>query len=154
MCAPAVMAAVTVASAGASIYSQHKQASFDAKVARNNAMLAAEQAEATRQVGELQASRIEAQGRRVAGAATAAVAASGIDTTVGSGAGAIATSHMVSAADAAAARSNAARAAWGYQQEAQDYTAQARQRKTAGILGGVSTGLSAVGGILGGYARS
>jgi len=151
MCAPALVAgaAFTAASAGASIYAQKKQGDFDAQVAQNNAGLALNQAHDARRAGAAQSSRIKAEGSNIVGQAQAALAKGNISSTSGSGAGIIETTRANAAADAETARANAARAAWGFQNEAQDLTAQAAMRKRAGILGGVSTGLSAAGGLIG-----
>ncbi len=149
MCnAVAAMAGVTAAGAGLSIYSQVKQGGFDAKVAENNARIAGYQRAAALRAGESAASQVRDEGRRVTGAATAALAKGNVSSTVGSGADILATTEMMTAADAATAKANAAREAWGYGQQRRDSMAEAAMRKRAGIMGGIGTGLGAVGSIL------
>lgn len=150
MCEPTTIAMVGVTAAGAatSIYSQQKQAAFDAQVARNNATLAGYQRTDALAAGGEAASRIKVAGRQAASSAVAALAARGVDSTVGSGASVVAASQMNAAADAEMARVNALRQAWGFGQQQQDLLASARQRERSGVMGGVATGLGAVSSIL------
>lgn len=153
MCEAMTIAATTaaVASTGIGIYSGIQSGRYNARVAENNAKIASwKRADVIRQGAE-QASLIRAAGRRAEGSAIAATAANGIDTTVGSGAAAIATSGVNAELDAIQAKANAARAAWGLQNQAQDLQAQARLIRRSSILGAVGQGLGGAGSALSVY---
>ena len=151
MCAPAVVAmgVATAASAGASIYAQQRQASFEAGLADNNAMLAAKAGDERKALAADRAAGARAQGAKAAAAAQAQLAG-GIDTTSGVGADILATSHIVAAEDAAMIKANAAKEAWGFAQQSRDLAASGKARRTAGVLGGVTTGLNATAKLIGG----
>lgn len=157
MCEPMTIAAATAATAavvggGIKIAADRRAANFQAAVARNNARLARAQQAQELMLGATEASRIEAAGARAASSARAIIGASGVESTVGSVANIFGASTMAAAADAERVRANAARRAWGYGAEAQNYLAQGRMAQRASILGGIGTGLGAAGSAAGAFS--
>jgi hypothetical protein len=146
-----IAAVATVAGAGASTYGQIQAGKYEAKVAENNAELAAAQRAAVLQQGQEEASQVEALGRRTGATAVAQMAASGVDTATGSAANVEAQSIANAAVDAETIRANAARAAWGLEAEEEEHLARAKMAKRASVLGGIATGVSGLGGALGVY---
>jgi hypothetical protein len=140
------LASLGAAAAGTAIkiYSDKKAGDYEAKVAENNARLAETQRAEGLRIGANEAASIKAQGRAVAGSATTVLGASGVDTTLGSPALSIAASEMNAAKDAETMRSNAARQAWGFANEAQDAKAKAAMIRRGTLLGGVGTALGGV----------
>jgi hypothetical protein len=119
---------------------QYKQGQYDQKVALNNAQLAEYERRDVIARGASEAELITREGRDTASAARAAIAAGNVE---GPAVQSAVTQSLVnSALDAARVRSNAARRAWGYENEAQDLRGRAKQAKQAGILGAFGTGLS------------
>jgi len=147
-----VAAGAAIASAGVKIYGDVQAGRYQTKVAENNAKLAEGQAASEAVRGAQEASAIEAQGRAAGAQALAATAASGIETTVGSGAAIQAASTVNAMQDAEVARSNAARRAWGYLNEAQDLRAEKGMIRRGSVLTGIGTGLSGVGQAVGSFA--
>ena len=104
---------------------------FRAQIARNNATIALRNADASMAAGNI---RTEAQGlktRAAVGGIKAAQAANGVDVNSGSAKDVQQTQSMLGALDALTIRSNAARQAFGFQQEAVSNEAQAKLDKTA-----------------------
>jgi hypothetical protein len=133
-----------------SAYGQYRQGEVDEQVARNNAILARYQMRDAVQQGTYRAADIEGEGKRVIGAARAAVSTSGVDSSSGSAANLFTTSAVNAGIDAQRAKSQAARVAWGFANEEQDTLARSRMARQAGILGSVGTGLNGIGN----YAQS
>lgn len=98
-------------------------------------------------MGEYVAARVRSQATGVKARQLSAMAANGIDTSSGSGAATIAATDVTAAQDIAAARVNAARQAWGFDQQAQAAVDQADRIRHAGDLSFIG---SAVAGALGG----
>jgi len=128
-----------------SLYGKKQEGDYQSRIAQNNAQIAQWQQSGALQEGANQAAAIEAQGRQAEGAAKAAIGANGVSSTTGSMADVFSTNAMNTAADAARARANAARAAWGFANESQDAEAQARMIRRGTILGGVGQGIGAFG---------
>jgi hypothetical protein len=156
MCAPAVAVglASTAISAGFQIASTVRANNAASQQAAANARLAGFQsADVTRQGAE-QAAAIERSGRAAGAAALAAVGSNNVESTTGSVANMFAVGQANAAADAARARANAARAAWGVDQEQQDLLAQAQNARRRGFLSATQIGLeglSQAGGRVAGY---
>lgn len=112
---------------------------------RKQAQILAIRANMAKSQGATEAARIEAEGRDVQGMAKAQLAASGVDPTVGSAAGAIATSGVNAAADAVRVKAMAAMEAWGFKQQRRDVLAAGRQARRRGYLGGIGLGLAGAG---------
>jgi len=135
------MTSAAVIGAGVSLYAKKTQGDFEAKVASNNAQLATQQANDALRLGADEAATIKAQGRQASASAVAAMGATGIESTTGSAANVIASSAVNAALDAEQAKANAARRAWGFQNEAQDSLAKKKMIKRATILGGIGQGV-------------
>lgn len=147
MCAPAVVAGVTiaatVASTAVSIAGQQKGAKGQSEEAERNARLAEAQARDAKLRGAEEARRVELTGARMGAAATTRLAAGGVS---GGTVDSPLTENLYNAeVDANRLRSNAAREAWGYEQQASGYKKQAGYIKEAGVLGSIGTGLSGLG---------
>lgn len=144
MCEPMTIATVGAMAIGTgiSIYAKQQQGAAESKMAENNAKLARWQAEDATRQGAEDAAQVRSEGSNASAAATAAMAASGVETTTGSGATAIAAPAVDAAIAANNARTNAARRAWGYENESQDLSAQARMIRHGTFLGSVGQGLS------------
>lgn len=155
MCPPValgVMAGAAVIGAGVKAYSDYRGGMYEAQVAKNNAKLAADQRLAALGEGANEAAAISAEGRATAASALTATVAGGVETTVGSPAGAITTSAINAARDAARAKTNAARQAWGFASEEQDLRSRARMIRQGSLLSAAGTGLSGVGQAASAYA--
>jgi hypothetical protein len=156
------MAVLGIAGAATSAFGAYEQgqaqaanASYQAQVAANNAMIARENAALTEQSG---VARETAQGMKTAqsvGGIKARQAASGIDVNTGSAANVRTAAAKLGALDALTIRSNTAREAYGYEvaatndtAESQLLTSEASQARTAGDIGALGTfltGASSVG---------
>jgi hypothetical protein len=149
MCEPLTLAAVgtTLGAAGISAYSQYSAGQAQQKIAENNAMMAGWQQQDAMRQGAESAAAARAEGARVVGAASAAVAANGIDSSSGSMANLFAASYSNAELDAVSEKNNAARRAWGFDTEAQNDRAQGAQAAYQGKMG-------SYGSILGGFGSA
>ena len=139
MCEPVIVgAAIAATSAAIKIGTSIRAANTEEKIAQNNAAMANLQQGLVKQEGTNEAARIEAQGRAAASSALAIGQANGIETPAAG-----ITSLYNAQADAMAVRANAARRAWGIQNEAQDMLTQAKINRKAAALTGFATGLDA-----------
>lgn len=129
-------------------YAQKQAGEAQGQISQNNARMARQQAGDARVQGAQDAGAALAAGRQAAGAARVAAAANGIDPNSGSMANAQTASIINSEVDAAKARSNAARAAWGYESEAQDHETQGKLAKRQGLLNALGGGLSGAGALM------
>ena len=153
---PLIMLGVGVAGAAVSAYGSAEagaagkaSADYQAQVARNNAMIAQQNATWTAESGE---SKVAAQGMKTAanvGTAKAAQGASNIDVNSGSASDVRTSEAKLGALDALTIRSNSAREAYGYEVTAGSETAKAgllqgegEQAQTAGDIGALSSFLS------------
>jgi hypothetical protein len=135
-----------------SAYGQYRQGQYEADVADNNARLMDYQRRDAIQRGEYDASDIEKQGMRESSEARAVNAAGNVE---GKGVDVAADiPRYTSAIDAARVRAQAAREAWGFENEAQDLRARAKAQRKAGILGAFGTTLSGAGNAMTQYAAS
>ena len=124
-------------------------ADYQAQVARNNALIANENATWTAESGE---SKVAAQGMKTAqtvGTTKAAQGASNIDVNTGSASDVRTSEAKLGVLDALTIRSNSAREAYGYEVASTSDTAQAglleqqgAQAQTAGDIGALSSFLS------------
>jgi hypothetical protein len=134
-----------------SAYSQAKnqQAALqaEAQVAQNNATIAGWQAEDSIARGEVAAGQALLKGGQVKGAQRAAMAANGVDLSVGSAQLVLNDTDYLTSVDAATLRDNAAREAWGYRQQARGYTDRAGAARSG--AGSISPWLSAGTSLLG-----
>lgn len=136
--------------AAASGYSQYKQSQFQAHVAKNNAIISANNADAARLAGsEAESAKRLETGRRVGGA-LAAQGASGVDVSYGSPSeyrGALVNEGEL---DALTIRHNAASSALGFAQQSAGFSSESSMSRRAGAaaLAGaaVNIGASYIGG--------
>jgi hypothetical protein len=138
---------------------QANAADYQAQVARNNALIAQQNATWTAQSGE---AKVAAEGMKTAqrvGSAKAAQGASNIDVNTGSAANVRQAMGKVGATDALTIRSNTAREAYGYEvsgvsdiAQSQLLTSEAQQAPIGADIGGVGTFLSGASSVGGRYA--
>jgi hypothetical protein len=125
-----------------------KAADFQAQIARNNAQIARFNAAGATQAGEQAAFSSMLRTRDIVGRTKAAQAASGIDVNSGSAVSVQASERMFGMLDALTIRSNAARAAYGYQAEAGNEIARSKMLKQRGKMARISGLMDASGTIL------
>lgn len=157
MCEPVtigLMVASTLASArGAYVQSKaaQGQANYQAGVARNNATMAEYAAKDAIERGGEAANRSNQQYRQLRGRQVATMAANGIDIGEGSAQSILDDTDMLTSIDATTIRNNAARQAWGYQVEGQNYSSSAGMYKATADA--ENPMLSAGASLLGGAAQ-
>lgn len=105
--------------------------SYEGAAADRNAKLAEMQAADAIQRGESSANIRALEGRQEMGATRASLAAQGLDLGFGSAVDVQVDEAKLSALDVATIRNNAAREAWGYTVQAQDYTQAGKFARTA-----------------------
>jgi hypothetical protein len=151
MCAVAVLGVVaSLAATAVTVYSQQKSGQYNEEVEKNNAKIAGwQKADALRR-GANESSAIRQQGRMIGAKALAGMGASGVETTVGSPSNIFATSSINTELDAETAKANAAREAWGFQNESQDRRAKAGMIRNQSLLGSIGSGIQGAGSFAGG----
>ena len=123
---PAVIAGVLIATTITSAVMQGIQAKnaaqaernaaeYNAQIANNNAIIAAQQRSTTLQQGEAEAHKSMRDQAQMIGAQRAQMAANGIDLTQGSAQDILASTKFLGGIDVNTIQSNAARQAWGYE---------------------------------------
>lgn len=150
--ATGVGAAVSAYGAHEQGVAQSQAAAYQAQVARNDQMVANENAQAALQTGQQQEAAKREQTAQMIGQQRAAVAASGIDPNGGSARRVQGDTAALGALDAEQIRNNAARTAYGYQTEGVDYAAQAGLLQSESAGAAAAGNLSAFGSIVGGAA--
>ncbi len=125
-----------------------RAADFQAQIARNNAEIARMNARSATEVGNVQAFNSMLKTRAQVGYTKAAQAAGGVDVNSGSALDVQASERMLGMMDALTIRSNAARAAYGYQAEAGNRMAQAASYKQRGKMSRIAGLMGASGTIL------
>lgn len=146
-------AAVTAAATYVAYDSNKKAAEANAQIAENNARLAAADAETERAMGDRESQQQTWRMRAMEGQQRAAIAASGVDSQIGTPVEVLGESAMLGEVDQQTIRLNAARRAWGFSAQSQNIRNQsrvdqfsARSQRTATVLGGL--------GSMAGYGRS
>jgi hypothetical protein len=114
-------AGMSATSAYTQAKNQQAALNAEAQVQANNAILAGWQADDSIARGDLAAQQQTLKGAQVKGSQRAAMAANGIDLSVGSAQAVLNDTDFITAVDAAQIRDNAAREAWGYRQSAKGY---------------------------------
>lgn len=129
------MAAFSATSAGLSARNEaavaKNQANYQAAVARNNATMAEYARQDAVRQGGAQAVKAHREAERLRGAQVVHMAANGLDLNSGTPAAILDDTDYFGAVDAQNIRNNAARAAWGHQVEASNYTASGLMYDTA-----------------------
>lgn len=116
------------------------EADFQAAIARRNAEIASQNASYATQAGEIATYNQQLKTRAIVGQTKAAQAASGIDVNTGSAKAVQESEKLLGRLDAMTIRSEAARAAYGYQTRAAVDSARAKMYRRAGAqarIGGV-----------------
>lgn len=156
---PVAALAVSAIGTGVAVYgsvssanAQSAAAAYQAQVAENNAKIAAYNANAATTTGNTQLQAAQEQAAQHQGMIRAVMGAGGVDLNSGS---ALRNQQGVAEVDQlnqATIVSNAARSAWNYRNQGNDFTAQAgldtmraEQGETAAMLGGFSSALSGAG---------
>lgn len=103
----------------------YSQAKTNKAIAKNNQEVANAAAVDAKQRGETKAQEAQRKARQVASAQRAAYAARGLDISTGTPADIVEQTDFFGQADAATARSNAAKEAWGLQMQGRGYGIQA-----------------------------
>lgn len=150
MCEPATITmAVMAATAAAGAYTAYSssqsakaQAEYQSEVASANAKMAGYQAEDAMRRGEEDANQAARQAERMRGTQVARLASNGLDISSGSSMSILEDTAFFGAQDAQSIRNNAARSAWGYEQQGTNaeadsamYTSVARQQKPGQAAG-------------------
>ncbi|WP_347989502.1 hypothetical protein [Methylomonas sp. AM2-LC] len=122
--------ALSLASSGLSGYNQYLQSNaqqqsalYQSKVEANNAQLALDNRSSTLQAGQAAAMQSEQQAAQVLGEQRAGLAGNGVMANSGSAVDLLTTTHFLNNADVNTIQANAAMSAWGYSQQAQNYSA-------------------------------
>lgn len=130
-------------------YSNANATKYQAQVAENNSAIAGRNAEFATQEGNVQAENQGLKNRSQAGSIIANTAANGIDVNSGSAKQVQQSQQILGNLDAMTIRSSAAREAYGYQTQAQNFTAEAALKSSeakndvsAGFMGAGSSLLS------------
>ena len=108
---------------------ERAQARYQAAINENNALMADASAVDAVLQGSEDANRVRRQGRKVGGQQRAALAAGGVDVNTGVAAQLQDETEYFTELDATTVRNNAARAAWGFRAEAQDYRSNAQMSR-------------------------
>lgn len=145
--------------AAVSAYGSHEQgvaesnaAAYQSQVARNNQVIANQNAQAALQTGQQQEAAKREQTAQMIGQQRAAVAGSGIDPNSGSSQRIQGDTAAIGALDESVIRNNAARTAYGYQTQGMDFGAQAGLLQSESSSAASAGELSAFGSIVGGAA--
>lgn len=134
-------------------FSEAGQLNAKAQIARNNAIIARQNASGALGAGEV---RAEAQGlknRAQQGAIKAGQAASGVDVNAGSAVDVRQSAAMLGAHDMMMIRSNAARQAYGYELEGLGQEQQSKLYRKGAKIAPWEGGFNAVGSLLGGASK-
>lgn len=126
-------------------------ARYNASMARQNAAIAEQNAAIAGQSGEQQAAMQEQKTRATVGAIKAGQAAAGVDVSTGSAVDVRSSAAELGELDALTVRSNAAREAFGYRQQAVGMKAESAldeyQAETAGTAGEIGAASTLLGGL-------
>jgi len=147
------LAAVAAATSAAGMISQgeaaSRAASYQAQVARNNAITAEQNAQYASKAGEAEALDAGIKGSARLSHIKAAQAANGLDVNSGSAVDVRSTEALGSRLDVLRTRQNAALQAYGYRTQGTNQTAQAGLYQNEADSVGIGADLGAVGGLLG-----
>ena len=142
-------AATSLAGGVFSAVGAQNQYDYQAQIAKNNAIIARQNATAADQSGAQQQQQALLRTASLVGQARAAQGSSGIDVNTGSAVGVRATDSLLGQLSGLEIRSNAARQAYGYQVQAQAFDESAKNDEVAGnnaLLGGL---IGSLGGAVG-----
>ena len=128
MCAPVF----SLIAAGISAYASISAAQTQAKATKYNAKIQKQAADDAVMQGNIRAQEIRERARKVAGTQAAGLAASGLDTTVGTPAAMLNETALYGELDALRTINNGQRQAWGLESQADIELWQGRNAKRAG----------------------
>lgn len=148
MCAPVAVAAVMVAAAAATAYSQHQNSRYQSKLANYNADVQEKSANAAVNAGNEQAAQARARARQLQGAQAATLAAGGVDLGGGTAIDIFSDTAQQGELDALTSVNNAQRQAYGLQSQAAGNRSQA---SATSAFGNQQAGLTLLNGALGAY---
>lgn len=150
MCNP-VAIAIGAAAAGGALKAKaaSNQASADSETMEAQARLELKKAVDARQRGAQEAGLARTSGTRAVGEAKAGFAQGNIDVQSGSALDALADTRMASELDVHTIRSNAAREAWGHEQQALIYSRAAKNARKQGRNAVLSSFVGALGSVAG-----
>ena len=138
MCDPVTATVLMVGSGVASAYGAYtqaqaarNQASFQADVERNNAVIAGYQRDDAIRRGGEEANRLQREAERMRGAQVVRLASNGLDISSGTPLAILEDTVFFGQEDAATARNNAAREAWGYDVQRHNALASASMYSSA-----------------------
>lgn len=152
MCDPvtAVSIGTTLISGGLKAKGEFDQSRFNAATATQNRDLALGAAVDARERGAADEQRVRLEAGRLAGQQRAALAANGVEGRTAETA--LADTRLMADLDAATVRNNAAREAWGYEVQAGQHGAAARNAIRQGNYAMAGTFLGTLGNAAGAYA--
>ena len=170
---PAIIAVAVVAAVGSAVMqgiqaknaaqAERNAAEYNAQIANNNAIIAAQQRSTTLQQGEAEAHKSMRDQAQMIGAQRAQMAANGIDLTQGSAQDILASTKFLGGIDVNTIQSNAARQAWGYEVQGMNdknaatmetWKANSINPSQIGAMAAGSSLLSSIGGAASSYAGS
>jgi hypothetical protein len=157
MCVGTMLAVTALAGAGATAYGQvysgmatGDAASYQAEVARNNALIAEQNAKRASEAGAAQATAVSLKGAAKVGKIKTAQAANNIDVNTGSAVDVRASEREAGVLDTATVLSNAELESYGYRSKATGYTAEAGLLGTQAEEAPIGAGIGATGSLLSG----
>lgn len=149
-------AAASAASAYVSYDANKKTGEANQQIADNNARLAADDARAAQAMGDRESEQQAWRTRGIMGQQRAAIAAAGIDSSIGTPAEILGETALFGEVDQQAIRLNTARNAWGFNAQVRNIQNQAgidrfnsRAKGSATVLSGISSVASSAGGFYG-----
>lgn len=151
MCTPAMGAGLMSIGTLIGAYGQFQEGETRSDIARQNKQVALQLAEDARLRGAIEEQRQREISGQVLGTQRARLAGSGVDISSGSALDILMDTAASAELDALAIRANAAREAYGYQVQAENFRQESKLYRRAGRLGAVSTLLSGGGSAFLGY---
>lgn len=146
MCEPTTLMAVATLATGAfTAYTQNQQGKANQQIAENNATLARADADATNAAATREQEQQSWRTRAMIGQQRAAIAANNLDPTLGTPADILGETALLGEIDQQTIRMNAARQAWGYEQQAKQHQAQGKLDRWGGRMAATGTILGSLG---------
>ena len=139
MCDPGVALAALGGSGAMSAYGQYQSGKFNADMANAQAGIAEQSSRDALTRGAADANAALQQANKTASSQRVAMAAGGVDVGSSTALDVLADTASAGAFDAAIAKNNAAREAYGYQVQAAMSRAEAKQARRQGNMGAVSS---------------
>lgn len=137
----------TAASGAFSAFSQYQAGQYQAAVARNNAMIAQQRADAARMQGIIEAQQQDLKGAAIMGQIEAQQGSSGIDISGRTATDVRSSAAMLNRLDALTKRNNAEREAYGFEIKKSDYLTDAKAKESAGLLNSVGSLIGGAGSV-------